>query len=113
MVYRKYDSRPFVRFGMYNTLTGLNYAKAQVYDMSCVMRKAVFKICENKDADQLRSNCAADQRLFFAKRIVQSLLFLNFIPLDIFCGCTARFMSETSKTGFLTTRLIYTVILLL
>ena len=24
-----------------------------------------FDICENKDADQLRSNCAADQRLCF------------------------------------------------
>ena len=28
-------------------------------------RKLVFCICENKDADQLRSNCAADQRLCF------------------------------------------------
>ena len=29
------------------------------------MRKPTFCICENKDADQLRSNCAADQRLCF------------------------------------------------
>ena len=29
------------------------------------MRKPFFCICENKDADQLRSNCAADQRLYF------------------------------------------------
>ena len=29
------------------------------------MRKPVFCICENKDADQLRSNCAADQRFCF------------------------------------------------
>ena len=29
------------------------------------MRKPAFRICENKDADQLRSNCAADQRLCF------------------------------------------------
>ena len=29
------------------------------------MRKTFFCICENKDADQLRSNCAADQRLCF------------------------------------------------
>ena len=27
--------------------------------------KPGFCICENKDADQLRSNCAADQRLCF------------------------------------------------
>ena len=27
--------------------------------------KTEYCICENKDADQLRSNCAADQRLCF------------------------------------------------
>ena len=35
------------------------------FDMSLVMRNRAFCICENKDADQLRSNCAADQRLCF------------------------------------------------
>ena len=29
------------------------------------MRKLAFYICENKDADQLRRDCAADQRLCF------------------------------------------------
>ena len=33
--------------------------------MSLVMRKPVFSICENKDADQLRGNREADQRLCF------------------------------------------------
>ena len=33
------------------------------YDMSLVMRKPDFCICENKDADQLRGNRVADQRL--------------------------------------------------
>ena len=33
--------------------------------MSRVMRKTDFCICKNKDADQLRSNCAANQRLCF------------------------------------------------
>ena len=33
--------------------------------MSCVMRKSNFCICENKDADQLCSNCTADQHLCF------------------------------------------------
>ena len=33
--------------------------------MSRVMRKPAFCICKNKDADQLPSNCAADQRLYF------------------------------------------------
>ena len=42
------------------------------------MRKPAFCICKNKDADQLRGNHAADQRLcFFATRIVQHLYFLN------------------------------------
>ena len=33
--------------------------------MSLVVRKPVFCICENKDADQLRGNREADQRLCF------------------------------------------------
>ena len=43
--------------------------------MSCDMRKPDICICENKDADQLRGN-------------------RNFKPLVIFCGCTARFVSD-------------------
>ena len=35
------------------------------YDMSLVMRKPAFCICENKDADQLRGNRETDQRLCF------------------------------------------------
>ena len=33
--------------------------------MSLVMRKPDFRICENKDTDQLRGNREADQRLCF------------------------------------------------
>ena len=36
-----------------------------VFDMNLVVRKPAFCLCENKDADQLRSNCAADQRFCF------------------------------------------------
>ena len=36
-----------------------------VFDVSLVRRKPDFCICENKDADQLRSNREADQRLCF------------------------------------------------
>ena len=37
------------------------------------MRKRASYICENKDADQLRGNGAADQRIsFFATQIVQT-----------------------------------------
>ena len=37
------------------------------------MRKQAFYICENKDADQLRSNREADQRLCF-RYIVDSTI---------------------------------------
>ena len=33
--------------------------------MSLVVRKPDFRICENKDTDQLRGNREADQRLCF------------------------------------------------
>ena len=36
-----------------------------VGDISLVMGKQAFCICENKDADQLRGNREADQRLCF------------------------------------------------
>ena len=63
--------------------------------MSLVLRKPDFCICENKDADQLRGNREADQRLCF--RYTDSTIPLlskseNFKPLTIFCGCTARFV---------------------
>ena len=61
------------------------------------MRKLDICICENKDADQLRGNREADQRLCF--RYTD-----NTIPLlpksefssqqAIFCGCTARFVPD-------------------
>ena len=35
------------------------------FDMSLVLRKPAFCICKNKDADQLRGNREADQRLCF------------------------------------------------
>ena len=60
------------------------------------MRKLAFCIGKNKDADQLCSNCAADQRLClrYTDSSQQFLFFLNlkFKLLTIFCGCTARFV---------------------
>ena len=44
----------------------------QLQYMSSDVRKPVFCICENKDAEQLRSNCAADQRLCF--RYIDSVI---------------------------------------
>ena len=71
-----------------------------------VMRKLTFCISQNKGADQLCSNCEADQRLCF-RFYVQ-----NFQPLAIFCVCTARFVSDlfgNHIVGFLTRRLIYSI----
>ena len=47
-------------------------------EMCRLMGKPTICICENEGADQLRGNREADQRLCFrAKRVVQSLYFLN------------------------------------
>ena len=48
-----------------------------LHNMRRVVRKPDFCICENKDADQLRGNREADQRLCFCLRIAQSLYYLN------------------------------------
>ena len=59
------------------------------------MRKPVFCICENKDADWLRGSREADQRLCFRYTDTTiSLLSKSeiFKLLAIFCGCTARFV---------------------
>ena len=58
------------------------------------MRKPAFCICENKDADQLRGNREADQRLCF--RYIDSIIPLvpNFEPPAIFCDCTDWFVSD-------------------
>ena len=65
--------------------------------MSLVMRKPAFCICENKEADQVPSNCAADQRLCFHytdSNNPSTTLIRTFKPLTIFCGYTARFVSD-------------------
>ena len=76
------------------------------------MRKPDFCIGENKDADQLRGNREADQRLCFRntdstipllpKYEITSVLACYVTVQPGLCGTWA----ETSKTGFLTTRLI-------
>ena len=64
--------------------------------MSLVVRKPAFCICENKKADSLHSNCAADQRLCFRYRYYNppTSVIQFFKPLAIFCCCTARFVSD-------------------
>ena len=75
------------------------------------MRKPAFCICENKDADQLRGNREADQRLclrytdskipLLPKSEISSIKASSFIVQPGLCGTR----SETPKTGFLRTRL--------
>ena len=61
------------------------------------MRKPDFCICENKDADQMHSDSAANHCLCFRYK-VQSLYFLNLkfqaSYLPIFCAHTARSVSD-------------------
>ena len=81
--------------------------------MSRVIRKPDFCICENKDADQLRGNREADQRLCFrytdstipllSKPEISSIQPSSVVVQFGLC----RTWSETPKTGFLRTRLIY------
>ena len=49
--------------------------------MRGIVRKLDFCLCENKGADQLRSNCEADQRLCF--RYTDSTLLNNLDFTDI------------------------------
>ena len=81
------------------------------------MRKPAFCICENKDADQLRGNREADQRLCF--RYIDStipLLRTYEISSPLPSSVTVQpglcqTWSETLKTGFPITRLIlYTLV---
>ena len=79
---------------------------------SRVVRKPAFCICENEDADQIRGNREADQRLCF--RYINSTIPL--LPIyeisSLYPSSVAvqpglcQTWSETPKTGFLTTRLI-------
>ena len=76
------------------------------------MRTPAFCICGNKDADQLRSNCAANQRPCF--RYIDSTIPL--LPKSEISSLQPSSMavrpglfgtwSEIPKTGFLITRLI-------
>ena len=86
--------------------------KPSFFNMSLVVIKPAFCICENKDADQLRGNREADQRLCFRymdstiallpKSKISSLQTSSVAVQPGLC----RTWSETPKTGFLRTRLI-------
>ena len=81
--------------------------------MSRVVRKPAFFICGNKDADQLRGNRKADQRLCFRYSHCKIPLLPKSEISSPFPSCVVvqpglcRTGSETPKTGFLRTRLIF------
>ena len=75
------------------------------------MGKPTICIGENKDADQLRGNREADQRLCFrfSDSTIPLLLKSEISRLALFCDCTDRFVSdlfENHIVGFPTRRLI-------
>ena len=84
-------------------------------NLSCVVRKPTFCICENKDADQLRGNREADQRLCFrhmdsaipllSKSYISSLYPSSVAVQPSLCAT----WSETPKPGFHTTKLIFMI----
>ena len=61
-----YESVPHY-YGVLNMIYSILLYKRKwfQYEMNRVMRKPTFYICENKDADQLRGDREADQRLCF------------------------------------------------
>ena len=74
----------------------LTYGKYKY--LSRLMGKPTIYIGENKDADQLRGNREADQRLCFrySDSTIPLLLIKvrNFKLLALFCACTGRFVSD-------------------
>ena len=81
--------------------------------MSLVLRKLDFCICKNKDADQLHGNREADQCLCFCYTdstipLLPKYEITSFLPSSVAVQPgLCRTWSETPKTVFLTTRLIY------
>ena len=74
--------------------------------MSHIMRKPAFRICEDKDADQLRGNTAAHQRLYFHIKDRTISLLLKYkisclLPSSMFVQVSlCRTWSEPLKTVF-------------
>ena len=78
------------------------------------MGKPTICIGENKDADQLRSNCEGDHRLCFCYTDSTIPLLskskISNLYISIFCDCTGWFVLDlvgTQIVGFLTLRLKY------
>ena len=81
------------------------------------MIKPTIWICENKGADQIRSNCAADQRLCFRYTDSTIPLFSNpkFPASSYLSAFTSRYVSDlvgNHIVGFPTRQLIYGLVFL-
>ena len=74
--------------------------------MSSVIRKPDFCLCESKDADQLCSNCTADQRLCFrySDSTIPPLplpkISRLYLSSETVQAALCETWSETPKTGF-------------
>ena len=79
------------------------------------MRKLDFCLCENKDADQLCSNCTADQRLCFhcsdSTIPPQPLPKISrfYLSSETVQAGLCQTWSETPKTSFLASGLIFSI----
>ena len=77
------------------------------------MRKPTICICKNKDADQLCSNCTADQCLCFRRTdstiiplLISKVSSFYIFSMTVQSGL-CRTLSETQIAGFLMQRLNY------
>ena len=69
---------------------------AQSYIGALFLRKPDFCICENKDADQLCSNCTADQRICFRymDKTIPCLRLSKISSFKLSSDCTGWFALE-------------------
>ena len=95
-----------------NQVKKISHDKPDEVNMSRIVRKPAFCICENKDADQLRGYREADQRLCFryTESTIPLLPYSEISSLQPYSVVAQPGLcwtwSETPNTGFLTTRFI-------
>ena len=107
------DSEDLIRLLLNNLIRVCIVSLLHLHHLSRVVRKLAFCVCENKATDQLCGNLTADQRLcfrymdstipLFSKSEISSL----YLPSVAVQPGLCQTWSETRKTGFLTTRLIW------
>ena len=78
-------------------------------NMSCIMRKPTFCMCENKGADQLGSNCEADLCLclWYTDSTIPLLLKSKISSLAISCYCFVTVQASLCQTCLETTLLVF------